>query len=956
MKRVLLLAAALAAALPRPAPAQTTRPWLEWRTVRTEHFDVHYPAELEAWARDAASRLETIRSAVGAVVGNVPARRVTVVIDDPAGETNGTAYSFLHTPYIQLYPTPADPRSQLGNSRGYTEQLAVHEFTHIAQLTRPRRARGGRNASSIDPRDLGPLVDAPRWVKEGYATYVEGLLTGSGRPHSAIRAAVVRQWALEGRLPAYGELDATGGRYQAGSMAYLVGSSFLEWLAARAGEESLVNVWRRMSAVQERTFDDAFRGVYGGSPAELYGLFTVEATANALETRRLLSAGGLSEGDTVQHLAWQTGDPAVSADGEHVAITLRGPSAAWSRVVVWKAAEEAADSAGDAARARLLARDPEDVPAVEVWPRAGTAVATLRPGEGDLAYTAPRFLPDGERLLVVRATARGGGVTRQDLFVWNWKRHTIFQVTHGAGIRAADPFPDGRRAAAVQCARGFCGLALVNLRTGAVTPLAAGTAERVFDRPRVSPDGGKVVAAMQEAGRWKIAAVDTSGTLRVLFDDPSASTYDPVFTADGRALVAVSEAGGVPNVVRIDLTTGAATPLTRVTGLAVGPEVDRAAGWVYYLTLHTGGLDLHRVHPDSASPAPTVPLPTSLAPAAPRVADYAPDSLARTPVPPSTPYGFGPRWTRVLPWGAATIDQGTLGVAIANTDPVGRLTVLGLGAFGRAGTERGASVAGVWRGMRPALAAEVAYVDHAPSRLAGYDDDRFDARYLAGTVSARNAWGLGRRSEAWRVGASAGRLDLEDGDAGERLLAFGRFAATRGRRRGTAYSSASLDVTGAVGRTTGETWRRGLATASLAAGWGTMGVRVEGTVAAVNSDAPEWERFTVGGTGPLLVDDAVLSQRVAMPALRWGALDGARLTTYRVSTTLGVVQPFLWGGTTDPERNEWLRMVGLEAVSVTPAIRASGIPWIHVTFGVAYGLNGAYENDLTAYTSLSYTP
>ncbi|HEX2209229.1 MAG TPA: hypothetical protein VHG93_16245, partial [Longimicrobium sp.] len=403
LRRLLLFAALSALALAQPLRAQTTRPWLDWRTLRTEHFDVHYPAELETWTRDVVSRLEGIRSVVAATVGSAPRRRVTVVVDNPAGEANGSAFSFLRTPYILLYPTPPEARSALGHTRSFVEQLLIHEFVHIAHLTRPSRNPLRRFVSFVDPRGVGPLAEAPRWVKEGYATYVEGRLTGSGRPHGVARAAVLRQWAIEGRLPSYGQLSAESGPYQASGMAYLAGSAFLEWLAQRQGEESLVLLWRRMSARQGRSFDAAFAGVYGGTPQEMYGFFTVDVTAHALEARRQLTEAGLVPGDTVQRLWWSTGDPAISPDGRHVAVTLRASSAALSRVVVWRTEEPGADSAEEAARRRLLQRDPEDVPAVRVHPRPRPPVATLRP-EAGLAYESPRFLPGGQAMLVIRST------------------------------------------------------------------------------------------------------------------------------------------------------------------------------------------------------------------------------------------------------------------------------------------------------------------------------------------------------------------------------------------------------------------------------------------------------------------------------------------------------------------------------------------------------------------------
>ena len=71
---------------------------------------------------------------------------------------------------------------------------------------------------------------------------------------------MLRGWALEGALPSYGALNGGGG-YLGGSFAYLMGSAYLEWLGARAGDSSLTAVWRRASARVNRPFDAAFAGV-----------------------------------------------------------------------------------------------------------------------------------------------------------------------------------------------------------------------------------------------------------------------------------------------------------------------------------------------------------------------------------------------------------------------------------------------------------------------------------------------------------------------------------------------------------------------------------------------------------------------------------------------------------------------------------------------------------------------
>src|SRR5689334_13834271 len=110
---------------------------------------------------------------------------------------------------------------------------------------------------------LNPItLHAPRWVLEGYATVVEGRLTGAGRPSSTIRALILRQWAENGRLPTYAQLNSDQ-RFLGMSMAYLMGSAFLEWLEQRNGPDALRNVWARMTARQRRSFDAAFTGVFG---------------------------------------------------------------------------------------------------------------------------------------------------------------------------------------------------------------------------------------------------------------------------------------------------------------------------------------------------------------------------------------------------------------------------------------------------------------------------------------------------------------------------------------------------------------------------------------------------------------------------------------------------------------------------------------------------------------------
>ena len=957
------LATALACALvcaPAARAQVDTRPHLSWRTVNTPHFAVHYPVEMEAWTLDLVPRLEAIHAEVTAVVGFAPARRVTLVVEDPAAQANGFAFPFLDEPTIALWPTPADPRSAIGNTRDPAEQLVVHEFTHIAHMTRPPRNPRQRLFVRLLPVKFGPVAArAPRWVTEGYATYVEGKLTGSGRPYSAVRAAVLRQWALEGKLPRYEQLGARSG-YYGGAMAYLAGSAFLEWLVAQRGEPSLPNLWRRMSARRDRSFDAAFAGVWGAGPAEMYGRFSVEVTERALAARNQLTAAGLAVGDTVQRLNWGTGDPAVSPGGAQMAVVLRGATSAASRVVVWSTADARVDTAA-AARAHraLLARDPEDVPDIPPAHPARRALATLYPVNGR-AHDSPRFMPDSGGILLTRNEPLGDGAVRPDLFLWDWKKKTTRRITRGASVRWPDPAPDGRSAAAVQCLGGVCGLVTVDLASGAVRALVRARPNLVYYRPRFSPDGRRIAASVQDAGRWRVVLVDVaSGSVTPVGGDEGASRYDAAWLPDGRGLVLVSERGGIANVETVDLASGQTRTLTRVTGAAAAPEPEGTTGRIFYLSLHARGMDLMRISPDRAAPGPVVALDTTLAPAAPRVAAAEPDTLARTPLPAPHAYGLGPRRFRILPTVADDADGGTAGVVLLNGDPIGRLTWMARGVYGRAGMPRGAALNLVYRRWLPAVGLDLFWMEHDPSELRRnllLHADSLDASYTGVVLYAEQPWAGSVLRHRLRAGASAGSIEVADRPAAGRYLTFAEAAGAVTLSRAAQSLALSGSVNATMGWTARESWQRGVVSGVARVGLLGLNARGQATYGSVFATAPAWEHFAVGGMRPQLFDDALLSQRYPLPAARFGVVRGRELLAWRVSTDVAGLTPYLAGASADAAHNGWYRVAGVEASLNTASQNVLRIPALRLLAGAGYPLDQPDRHRLRLYGGVSYRP
>ena len=946
----------------------------DWYRVATEHFLFLYPEELEEWALDMAGRMESVHEAVAEMVGFAPEDRVTVLVDDPGNVSNG---SMSPGPLLYMWPTPPNPRSVVGENRGWGEILAVHEFAHAAHLTRPSRNPLQRFLMSLVPIPVTDLMwSTPRWVTEGYATYIEGRLTGSGRPHGVWRPAILRTWALDGQLPTYGQVNGSGG-FLGGSMAYLMGSAYLEWLVEREGgrEEALPDLWRRLTARQDRSFDGAFEGVFGAPPAELYGHFTVDVTERALAIEDAVeAAGGVVDGELFQRLSWHVGDPAVSPDGERLALQLTsrdGPS----RLVVISTTPDTLTTEFRERYEEVFREDPEDVEPVQRRPRPQSPEATLLPTLGR-AYTSPAWMPDGDGILVVRSDIEENGRTRPDLFLWDWDDASLHRITRGAAIRDAAPAPDGTWAVGLRCLHASCDIVRIDLDSGAVTALTDTDPARPYYHPRVSPDGETIVASVQMEGEWRLVALDADGTNeRLLGPDDGAARFDAEFLDDGR-LVLTSTRGGIHDVEILDPATGEVVPVTRVVGSAGAPSAG-AGSDIFFLSLHSRGWDLRRIARDAPPATPIVVTAPTAFPAA--TVPLGPgDTFPAATLEDPRPYGFGPRTRVLLPMIHLAEDGFGGGIGIGGTDPIGRLSWQLQAMYGSDEAPAGASLRARYRGFRPWLHAEVfgvrnPFTAEPPPGIdaANYVEPSSDAVFWGGLAALELRSQRLALTHGARVGASGGawanrpkRGYLADGAAQERVnepdrrvLGFGEYDLALRQGRGSWRLTETLRTHGAIGRTGERDWTRWLVSGSIILQGREQGIGLFGRYGGTDAPAGSVEEFAIGGTDPLLFDPAILSQQIAMPALQRGFLrgDGVRSWSAEIYGILPVT-PFYWAADARGDGRDWFRLYGVRSELEAPPIPYIRLPAVRVRFGLARLLDDPGKDDWRAWIALGYAP
>jgi len=508
------------------------------------------------------------------------------------------AFPLLSHPYVVVWATPPESDSQIGSLRDWGEMLLAHELGHVLHLTRPRN-RQTKILRGLLP--VGPLVFAPRWAIEGYATVLEGRLTGSGRPSSVWRAALLRTWAAAGRLPSYTEMSTSGG-WIGGSYAYLVGSAFLEWLEAREGEGSLTTLWKSVTRHSGISFASAFDKTFGHAAPELYARFTAELAANAFEEEKELGEEGAVEGEMWQRFAGATRAPQVSPDGRRLLLERREPKKPAELLVftLEMTAEEREAQRRLEEREKRRLEDPEEPRDKSVVPALRKPWRRLPPFDG-ASPGDPRFLPDGNSVLFSRKAADPFGVFHDDLWVWGPEAGAVSRVTRFQDVRFADPFPSGEKAVAVRRRFGMTSLVTVDLASGETKPLFVRGLEAgpfdIWDAPRVSPDGARLAALRHHDGTWQLVLVELpSGEARVLDPGTAQAAGAPSWTASGRSVLVATDRDGTWNLEEIPIAP-AIPPrrLTRVFGAVRDPAPTPDGSTVFFVSLTPNGFDVRRL-------------------------------------------------------------------------------------------------------------------------------------------------------------------------------------------------------------------------------------------------------------------------------------------------------------------------------------------------------------------------
>jgi hypothetical protein len=573
-----------------PRTARAGDPYLEWSTVSTPHFRVHYHSGLEEIAQRAATIAEHTHGVLVPQLGWAPNQPTEVVIGDDSDSANGFAYALPYNT-IRLFVSAPEDMSSLNDYDDWQLELITHEYTHTLHVDNMSGLPALLNA--LLGKAVAPNQRQPRWILEGLAVAMESEHTSAGRLRSAHFDMYLRADVLAGNLAGLDELSHSPRRWPGGDLWYLYGGKFVAWISETYGPDTFARVasdygafivpWginRSIRRATGRTYPE----LYAGWKASLEERYAAEAAA--------IRQRGLREGRPITRGGRFAARPrfvpaACSSSGAEELVYYRDDGL--NRPGYYRV--PAAPGAGE--EFEILTR--ANGTTASMLADCSLVFDAVAPSRRNYYFSDLFRLPSG-----VRSPA-GSDLRRE-------------RLTIGARAREPDVSADGRLITYVTNRAGTTTLRIAELTAeGRLDNARRLVPSARFDQaftPRFSPDGTRVAYSSWSRGGYRdIRIVDVAtGSFSEITHD-RAIDQQPSWSPDGKTLFFSSDRSGVSNIYAYDVDQAALSQVTNVITGAYMPVISADGRTLVYVGYTIRGFDLYSLPLDRARFLPAPPAP-----------------------------------------------------------------------------------------------------------------------------------------------------------------------------------------------------------------------------------------------------------------------------------------------------------------------------------------------------------
>lgn len=207
--------------------------WIDWETLKTQHFEIIYKPGYEWEAKECLKVSEHYRYDVVKLTGH-NIGRTPIVIEDAGILSNGFANILFRNAHIFTYPP--NTSSELGSTENWWRAVSLHEYTHLSHTSKTGGIPGLLTNFLGTP--FQPNIYSPGWVLEGTAVFSESQFSNyEGRLNDGYFDLYISARISENRFPSLLNMTYLPLEFPSYAGRYIYGSEFFNYLKEKYGKE-----------------------------------------------------------------------------------------------------------------------------------------------------------------------------------------------------------------------------------------------------------------------------------------------------------------------------------------------------------------------------------------------------------------------------------------------------------------------------------------------------------------------------------------------------------------------------------------------------------------------------------------------------------------------------------------------------------------------------------------------
>jgi Tol biopolymer transport system component len=535
---------------------------LDWKSIETPHFFVHYHQGAERTANVIAKIAEDIYGPVTSLYQHEPDHKVSFIVKDFDDYSNGAAYFYDNK--IEIWAPSLDYIFR--GSHNWLRNVITHEFTHIIQIQTSmkfgRRFPGfylqwlnyeeerrqdvlyGYPNTVVSYPISGFII--PSWFAEGVAQYNRPELNYD--QWDSHRDMILRSYALDTAMLSWSEMSVFGKTSLGNESSYNAGFALTKYISERYGQDAIPNIAKNVSRLDNVMIDQAIQRAIGISGEALYQEWKDTVTAQYRERTKTIRTN-LVEGrdfllddDSLPFPGEGFANlyPVFSPDGKDIAFTSNlGSDYLGTSMLQLYSFEK---------------KEKVDVP-------GGV--------RSQLSWSS-----DGKRIYYTKHSHENpNGSQYSDIYVYDLTEEEETRITYGRRAISTALSPDGSALVFSFEGDGTVNLGRVDSAGKNFRQLTNFRNGEQSYNPKWSPDGKMIVFGYSVKDRQDVAMVSSDSGAVAFLEAGEDDSRDPVFTPDGKSVIFASDRTGIFNLYRKDLASGSVEQLTNVLGGAFMPTV-----------------------------------------------------------------------------------------------------------------------------------------------------------------------------------------------------------------------------------------------------------------------------------------------------------------------------------------------------------------------------------------------